>query len=363
MNLKRKVDFEKLSLKINGDINLDRNTYNPSSEVVNSSIVDFIHPNILEFYKRNDLFVILKKIRTELFTNIYDCKRLWYEFSSLNTIFDTWEFRYSFWKGYKHKPHFIVLKNNGENVGLLPLWYEKDKHKYFWFGSWWQEENNFFVKDEIYTPLLLSICPKPVHLNAISLDGVIKSKNFFTFKPDEPKYILKLRGFLSVEDYLMKLNSKKRYNLKRDRKLIEKVNPRIILNNFSDFELMIKLSKKRFFEKGEETDWEDPRRVETFKEVIRQGLKGKSYNVRMITVKIGKRVAAVDLVAIYKKTYSPLKCGYDVKNFPGIGNFMNLYEINYAIMLGMDTIDFLEIDYGWKDRFFDAVPLFLYESN
>jgi hypothetical protein len=310
--------------------------------------------------KERGSFFILPSQKVEIISEIEDCFKLWKEMSPQKTLFDTWEFRFAFYLSYKYKPYFILLKNQKDNLGLLPLWFEEDKNRYCWFGSWWQEENRFFVKEQNLIPHLISFSKKPILLNAISPFSVSKIKNLIKFERDEPKYILNLENLKSSEDYLMKLKKNRRRNLRKDRNRILKQNPKIIINNFSDFEHLVKLSKKRFKKKGESADWEDSRREETFRQVIK--LAGKSYNVRMITVKIGDRVAGVDLIAIFNNCYYTLKCGYDVENFSGIGNFVNLFEIDDAISLGMKRIDFLQNSYQWKNKLFKAIPLLKYEK-
>ena len=318
-------------------------------------------------------FFVAKNI--EIVSDINQCFKLWQEFSPQKSIFDTWEFRLAFYKGYQYKPHFLLLKNKvdehpfisthrcarvNEDLALLPLWYDIDKKRYTWFGSDWQEEVRFFAKDPNYMPILLSAAPSPLSLNAIAKDSVEPIKNL-KFENDAPKYILNLEGFRNHEDYLMTLKKNRRHDLRKDRRKIERQNPEIIINNFADFDHLVELSKKRFREKGEETDWENPRRVKTFREVIKLG--GKSYQIRMITIKINGKVAGVDLICLYGKTYFTLKCGYDVQNFSGIGNFMNLLEIDDALKLGMKKIDFLQNNYGWKSQYFQPLPLFKYEKE
>lgn len=312
------------------------------------------------FYYKNGYSSLFKTLQVEIVSDINRCFKLWKEFSLQKTLFDTWEFRFAFYLGYKHKPYFVLLKNQSENLALLPLWYEEDKKKYFWFGSWWQEEVNFFSKDPNYVPILLSLAPSPLSLNAISKDSVEPLKDKMKFEEDEPKYVLNLEGFRNHEDYLMTLKKNTRRNLRKDRNKIRRLNPEIIINNFSNFNTLVELSKKRFAQKGEKTDWEDERRVETFRQVIK--LAGKSYQARMISVEIGEKTAGVDLVAIFNSTYYTLKCGYNVKEFSGIGNFINLFEIDDAISLGMKKIDFLQNSYKWKDKFFEHVPLLQYEK-
>jgi CelD/BcsL family acetyltransferase involved in cellulose biosynthesis len=311
-------------------------------------------------------FFVLK-YKVEVVSDIKECEKLWRQFSPNLTLFDTWEFRNAFYEAYKYEPYFLVLKKNGENLALLPLWYEdknfydKNLKRYTWFGSDWQEEVRFFAKDINYIPLLISVAPTPLYLNAISKDSAEKLKDKIEFKEDEPKYVLNLKGFKNHEDYLMTLKKNTRRNLRKDRNKILRQNPEIVIDNFSDLDILIELAKKRFREKGENADWEDPRRVETFKNVIK--FSGRSYKVRMLKVKINGRDAGVDLICILNKTYFAVKCGYNISEFSGIGNFINLYEIDDAIKLGMEKIDFLQNNYQWKNKYFPPVPLYKFEKK
>lgn len=311
-------------------------------------------------HSKNRYSPVFKGLRIEIVSDIEGCFNLWNEFSPKKSLFDTWEFRFAFYLGYKHKPYFILLKNLNENIGLLPLWYERDERKYFWFGSSWQEENTFFVKKPLLVPLLLNICPAPVLLNAIKVSNISAMKEFVDLKFDDSKYILNLSDIKTSEDFLMKLKKNRRRDLRKDRGRIERQNPKIIINNFSNFDDLIRLSKERFKQKGEETDWEDPQRVETFRQVIK--LAGRSYKIRMVTICIGEKIAGVDLIALFNNCYYALKCGYDVKNFSGIGNFINLIEIEDALKLGMRKFDLLQNNYEWKNRWFEEVPLLKYEK-
>lgn len=316
-----------------------------------------------QHYSKNGHLKLLKSLQVEIVSDIDRCHELWSEFSPYKTLFDTWDFRSAFWLGYHHQPYFIVLKNDSENLAVLPLWYEDDQKKYFWFGSWWQEESSLFVKNPLLVPPLLALCPSPVLLNAINLETALWAKDFVDFEADDPKYVENISQMQSVDDFLAEFRKKKRQNLRRDRKAIEAQHPVVTFDNFSDFDHLTRLCRERFAQKGEEADWKDPRRVETFRQVINLGRTSKEYRIRMISIRIGDKVAGVDLIAIFDGCYSPIKCGYDVKNFPGIGNYVNLLEIKDAIRLGMKKVDFLEISYGWKDKYFDAVPLFKYERG
>ncbi len=296
----------------------------------------------------------------EVFSDLSSCFLLWQKFSPQRNLFETWEFRYSFWLGYKYKPYFLVAKKKKEEIALLPLWYDKNRKIFTWFGSDWQEENYFFGKDLEAIKILIKIAPRPLLLNAIVKEWADLLKKDFEIKEEESKYILDLKDFKCHEDWLKTLKKNDRRDLRKDRNRILKQNPKIIFDNFSDLDVLIDLAKKRFEEKGEKADWEDPKRVETFRQVI--NLAGKSYKVRMIKIEIGGKPAGVDLIATFKDRYYALKCGYNVKEFKGIGNFMNLLEIDDAIKLGFKKIDFLQNNYHWKSRWFSPISLFKLEK-
>ncbi|MBC7073851.1 hypothetical protein H5T58_00440 [Candidatus Parcubacteria bacterium] len=145
------------------------------------------------------------------------------------------------------------------------------------------------------------MAPSPLYLNAIKKEAVEPLSKYFNFKEDEPKYILNLKTFKDHECWLKTLKKNDRRDLRKDRNRILKQNPEILIDNFSDFEKLVELAKERFAKKGEIADWEDEKRVKTFKEVI--NLSGKSYKARMISVKINGKYAGVDLNCIFKDSY------------------------------------------------------------
>jgi hypothetical protein len=308
--------------------------------------------------------VDLINLRVRIETNIHACELLWNQFSPNQSLFDLWDFRYAFWKGYKHKPHFYCLENNYGIQAVLPLWYEKKDNQFSWFGSYWQEDNKFFIKHPSLIPMLLQLAPSNTTLNAISPYFLGESLENINFIKDDPKYTLSIDGWNSIDTMLVSLNKKHRYNLKRDYRLISELSPEIIIDEYNDFDILRKLSTRRFKQFGNNfSAWACPNRVKTFKAIIDIGRSCTSFSTRMITVKIGGVVAGVDLVALYNGCYYPLVCGYNVNLFSGIGNYFTWIEIEDAIKLGMKKIDVLEGNYGWKDKWFTTSPLLKYTKQ
>ena len=53
----------------------------------------------------------------------------------------------------------------------------------------------------------------------------------------------------------------------------------------------------------------------------------------------------------------------NISQFPGIGTYINLFQIQDAINLGCKKIDFLEGDYNWKSKFLTPVPLYCFRKG
>lgn len=318
----------------------------------------FLNPSLLQPYSDN--FTLLKIKEQNIFvrieTDLETCHQLFEEFSPKKTLFELWGFRYAFYLGYKHQPIFMIFEKNQQPVGLLPLWYEKDKDELRWFGSWWQEGNRFWFKDKSLIPIACSLFPTKILLNALYISP--RSAQKLGFLEDDPKYILDLTKYPSIDAFLQKFPKKKRYNLRRDQKLILNHHPRTIINRFEDIEKLFELSIQRFANK-DGSAFTSEERKETFRQIIRQA---QEYQVRMISTEINHQTVGVDLIALHKGVYYALNGAYDIQRYPGLGNYTNLLLIQDALNLGCKAIDFLEVSYGWKEDWFEPLPLFQFKG-
>lgn len=328
---------------------------------INNIYSSFFNPKkIIPIENRENLFRFNHhNLTVRIETDLQTCHHLFEKFSPKKTLFELWSFRYAFYLGYHYQPVFLIFERGNEPVGLLPLWYESDKDELRWFGSWWQEGNTFWFRDQSIIPTVLSLFRQKILLNALCLDPSIAKK--FGLITDDPKYLLSLEEYPSVESFLNKFNGKKRYNLRRDQRLILNKNPKTIINRFEDIDFLFKLSIKRYLhKKDDQSAFVIKERRETFRQIINQA---KEYKTRIISTEIGGKVVGVDLVAIYKGVYYSLNGAYNLQKHPGLGNYTNLVLIQDAINLGMKTLDFLEVSYGWKEEWFEPVPLFQFKGT
>jgi hypothetical protein len=297
-------------------------------------------------------------------TNLEKCRLLWNEFSPNESLFDLWDFRLAFWRGYQYQPYFITLSFQEKTISLLPLWFDKEDNQYTWFGGSWHDENIFFTKSPKTIPLLLKLVPGKTKLFCIrSQEEITDCDNFL--ETDEEKYVLNLKNFSSIDNFWEILKKKRRYNLKRDWKKIQALNPKIIINDFSHLENLFKLNINRFegmVLSDNKSSFLTKEKQKTFREIINLA---KDYQVRMISTVIRGQVVAVDLVALYHQVYYCLAGGCDVGNYSGLGGFANLQLIKDAIeMKNVDLIDFLQGDVNWKNSWrLEKRPLFKFSKE
>ncbi len=302
-------------------------------------------------------------LKIKVVTTISQCRRLWREFTPGKSFSDLWEYRFAFYKAYRFPLHFVLLKSQGRNVGLLPLWMHPKKKKYFWLGdvaddedNRWPEDVDLWVKDKRYLPALLQACPRPAQLCNLKVTWRNHLKGIAVLKKASPKNILSLRSLRTVEDYLAIQSRKLRSNLRRIKRSIDLRHPQIIFNRFKDFNRLTYLNRKRF----KDSCFHDTRVLHAFRALIRPGKRRKLYEVRTISVQIKGKVVGVDLIFIFKNTYYPLFCGNDLHHCSGIGMYMNLLDIQDALALGMKKMDYGESDpnasyYHYKHRLFSEI--------
>ena len=345
-----------------GTINLDIQKSKLLFSEQDSSLLNEKTISDLNAHYTNGLSKYVEKIRVELITDIVKCQKIWEEFSDNESLFDLWEFRMFFHTAHKHTPYFIVIRKNETIVACLPLCYQESEKYYTWFGTDWQEGCHFFTTNPFFVPILLYFAPKPLNLYGIEEKDAISLPKFINIEKDEPNFYLDLKNKETLDDYLKTLNKKKRYNLRRDFKHIRQLYPKISTNKKQDFSSMVELTNIRFHKKGEETDFDqDPYVEDSFREITFS--KNKRFLSKLISVSIGQNFAGIDITATYNKVYYALRGGNNTELFPGVGNYMNLIEITDAMSLGMEKIDFLQYNYGWKSSCFQQKPRYMFEAK
>jgi len=317
------------------------------------------------FYE-NGLSKIIPRLKVRVHSVIDDCYELWEKFSPNNSVFDLWDLRHSWYQGYQYVPYFYTIYEGKKPLATLPLWFDEEKREYQWFGSYYMEDNIFFSKDEKLVDLLFKVLPRPININAIDLKNSKIGKQFLSsLSLDDPKNIKNINGFKSIEELLKTLDKKSRYHLKSDYNKILSLNPKIIITDIDKenlFEVLVKKNIERFddcIDEDDKSDFKDSKRKKAFYEMVKNT--GK-YQVKFVEVFVQNYLAAIDFIVTYKNIYYTFRGANDISRFKGIGNFMVYVEFEDAIKNNYKQVDCLQVDYGWKHRFFDQKELFKLEE-
>jgi CelD/BcsL family acetyltransferase involved in cellulose biosynthesis len=85
--------------------------------------------------------------------------------------------------------------------------------------------------------------------------------------------------------------------------------------------------------------------------------------LRITTVLVDGKVAAVDMGAVWNSTYTVMAGGTDA-GFPGIAKLINLHHLEWACAQKVRMVDFLCGEFNWKARFhLQARPLYAIEKS
>ncbi|MBI3619721.1 GNAT family N-acetyltransferase [Candidatus Roizmanbacteria bacterium] len=296
------------------------------------------------------------KIRIE--SDQKNCKKLWNRFGHPSSIFSEWDFRMSFFTPAVHRLHFMHFQVANEEIAA-PLWYDKEKKYYEWFGGEFCEDNVFLAKKKPDIKTIIASLPRPLLAKAI-----VDSSPFY--KKDEIKYIRSVSFVKNLEQLLRLFSKKHRYNLKRGYGQIKRLSPKIrwitdVKDGRKYLSRLVKLSKRRFPEGNEDESIFFRKHMEgCFLALIKNQ---KSYRLKLLIVEIKNKTAAVDIIAIYKNRYYPLIGSNDLVHFPAVGNFTTYLEFEDALKNGCDLIDALQGDCNWKHRYFDKQPLYKFERK
>lgn len=342
-----------------------RTDYDNSALLAQPFPVRILHQNPWkEFICSNGYVPLAKTLTMKVYSTMSEAETLWNQFSPNKSVFHLWNIRKSFYEGFGFDPYFVTLMRHGdasgEPLGVLPLWFntntshtgDTDIPSYVWFGSNYHEDNVFFVRDPEFIPLLLLCAPAPLEIACIaageSIEFLMELPGFQ--KDQDKKFFLDMSRCPTISSFLSRLKKKKRYNLKRDKKRIERFKPQILINHYDHLDELFRLNIARFRRKfpdnpKEYSTFEDTRYQNTFRALVaNQG----SYSVRLLSTIIDGNIAAVEMGLVYGDTYYSLYSGADTLKYSGIGIYSNLLVLEDAIRLGCRKIDFLEGDYSWK---------------
>ncbi len=278
-----------------------------------------------------------------------ECRRAWEQFWPARGLFDLWPVRDSFHRAFQRPLHFILARDKGRVTGFLPLCLDEETGTYVifpgetWRGKTWIEQNRMIASsDEVFSRMLEAV-PGPCHLRYLLPAGdEVQSR----VRGDEIGYLFYPRLWdYSFENYWASFSGKHRKNLKSDLKRLEAQGVTYRFDRTDDLGHLFRMNLDAF---AQSSYFSDPRFQVSFQNLT--GFLARSGMMRITTIELGGKVAAVDLGACYKNTYTLLAGGTNPE-FPGIAKMINLHHLERSCKEQFDSVDFLCGDFNWKARF------------
>jgi len=277
-----------------------------------------------------------------------EAEQIWKKFVISESWYDQWELRNLF---YKIKDigqiKFFVATEKSKPVGLLPLQISKIDQKIEFFGGRFFEDNRVWAKDDLARKFLYQNLQGKILLDSIlPVDQDLDSRII----PGDPKFVLPIRQYQKIEDYLQIFSNKRRGNLRRVFKKLAESNLEVKEGKIEDLELLFRLNIKRF---GKESIFNDRLHTECFRQMVKI-----DNNWQILTFKLQGKIEAVSLGALFNQTYLYHNAGTNISDYPNLGNVVIYHNIKRAIELGASSFDAGSEDLGWKSRWhLQAIPL------
>lgn len=278
------------------------------------------------------------------------CRQLWERYWPKECIFDLWPVRACFMKYYQ-RPFFFILagRNHGESRLLALTWIEEQGvYGHFpgetWQGKTWLEQNKIPGNGRRSLQMLLNRLPEKCFIRYIDNEFLPAWESMVSI--DEIGYLFYPKQYnFSFEDYKNVIPRKSRKKIDREIKQLYVQKVAFRHNHMSDVSRMFEMNLSAF---GKRSYFHDTRFLHAFLDLI-TFLDQKNL-LRLTSVTIGGRLAAVDVGAIWKNTYTVLAGGTN-PDFPGVAKLINFHHIEWACNQRLAMVDFLCGDFNWKSRF------------
>jgi hypothetical protein len=290
-------------------------------------------------------------------------RAIWLRHWPQHCLFDLWPVRACFQDQFNHSPHFLVATQGNKVRGLLALsWI--DERNYFghfpgelWQGKTWLEQNKIIAADSRVARALLEQMPWETKIRYLNPSDHLHTETEVAV--DEIGYMFFPQQFsYCFSSYLQSFAGKTRKKMNSE---LERLKARAVtyrFNHWPDIDEMFRLNLARY---QNQSYFGDERFLRAF-ENLAAWLRANNL-LRITTVLIGGKVAAVDLGAVWNATYSVMAGGTHA-DFPGIAKLINLYHLEWACDQRIQMVDFMCGDFNWKERFHLAArPLYTIQKT
>lgn len=290
-------------------------------------------------------------MKTEIYATgcLKEIEAVWRSLMPASHLFNNWDVRLAFHNAFQREPLGIIARRDNMPVGILPLSFIPDAGYYGYFpGETWQDktwlEQNIIPYDRPdLLRLLWDAAPFNTNLRYLRYSS---ASNIYGFEKDEYNYFIHPgRYHYNMDNFFQSFNGKSRKKIFHEINRYEESSTRILNGLQRDIDWMISENLKTF---GDLSYFADRKFQKGFSNLI-------DFLVRINALIIFKiefqgKVAAVDVGALYKNTYTIIAGAVD-REFPGISKIINLHHIRWGFNQKFWILDFLCGDFNWKKRF------------
>lgn len=298
-------------------------------------------------------------LKVDVHTDLEAVQRLWLKYWPQRCLFDLWPVRACFQVQFNHTPYFIVARQDGQLRGLLALSWIDEAQCYghfpgeIWHGKTWLEQNKIIADDPEICRILLSHVPATSRIRYLTLPSYLADDPLAGI--DEIGYLFYPQQYGgSFQTYRQSFSGKSRKKMRCELNRLTAGGVSYRYDRLADVEHLFRMNLENF---SEQSYFSDPRFLRSF-EKLAAWLHANGL-LRVTTVLIGGRVAAVDIGAVWGSTYTVLAGGTQA-DFPGVAKLINFHHIEWACQQDLMEVDFLCGDFNWKNRF-HLTPRPLYE--
>ncbi len=297
-------------------------------------------------------------LKVDVCKDLEEARRIWQRHWPHECLFDLWPVRNCFQSQFNHKPYFLVASENRQFRGMLALsWI--DEEQYFghfpgevWHGKTWLEQNKILASDPEVFSILVNHIPAASKLRYLTDDPHLAGGSAAVI--DEIGYLFYPQQYgYSFEAYLQCFSGKTRKKMRSELNRLTAGGVSYRYDCFEDVAHMFRMNLESF---KEESYFDDVRFLRAFENLVAWLHANKM--LRVTTVLIGGRMAAVDVGAVWNQTYTVLAGGTQ-PDFPGVAKLINFHHIEWACQQQFKAVDFLCGEFNWKNRFhLTARPLY-----
>lgn len=290
-----------------------------------------------------------------------ECRLLWEKIWPQKNIFDLWQVRNCFHEAFYRPLRFHVLEDNKKIMGFFALCWNEEKKNYVqfpgetWHGKTWLEQNRIFAANpESFLELVDSV-PGDINLRYLLWNPLLNNQG--TVHQDETGYLFfpGLHDF-NFENYLLSFSGASRKKLRAELQKLEKLKISYRFNEQKDLDHLFRMNIESF---GEDSYFSNKKFYRSFENLAH--FLGEMGMMRITTVLIGGKIAAVDMGGLWNNSYTLLAGGTD-PDFPGVAKLINFHHLKWSCDRGIGVVDFLCGNFNWKERF-HLTPRPLYELN